>query len=83
MLIRCRYSCLFVLISAVRFSFILCLMLAKIEPQNHLHKINEVIISEILWNLRPCLYGVKMSQIERSPASLSQHFPTKPCEPFT
>lgn len=81
---------IFVLISAVRFSFILCLMLEKIEltmekqPQNHLHlKINEVITSEILWNLRPCLYGVKMSQVERSPASLNQHFPTKPCEPFT
>lgn len=72
MLIRC-HSCLF-LISAVCFSFILCLILEKVEitmekqPQRHIYKINEVIISGIHWNLRPCLYGVKMSQVERSPA---------------
>ena len=41
------------------------------QPQRHIYKINEVIISGIHWNLRPCLYGVKMSQVERSPASLS------------
>lgn len=72
MLIRC-HSCLF-LISAVCFSFILCLILEKVEitmekqPQRHIYKINEVIISGIHWNLRPCLYGVKMSQVDRPPA---------------
>lgn len=58
---------IFVLIFAVRFSFILCLILEKIEltmekqTQHHIYKVNEVKISDILWNLRPCLYGVKMS----------------------
>ena len=41
------------------------------QPQRHIYKINEVIISGIQGNLRPCLYGVKMSQVERSPTSPS------------
>lgn len=38
------------------------------QPQCHIYKINEVIISGIHWNLRPCLYGVKMSRVDRPPA---------------
>ena len=41
------------------------------QTQHHIYKVNEVKISDILWNLRPCLYGVKMFQVERSPASPS------------